>query len=49
MPTLAEILRAIKTAVRKAIFGKAPAGVPPRAKLNGRRGYGDDDLPTPRP
>ena len=49
MPTLTEIFQAIKTAVRNAILGKAPAPVPPRAKLNGRRGYGDDDLPTPKP
>jgi hypothetical protein len=49
MPTLAELVRAIAAAVRNAILGKAPVAVPPRAKLNGRRGYGDDDLPTPKP
>jgi hypothetical protein len=46
MPTLAEILRAIKAAILNAWSPKAAAPAPERIKLKGRPGYGEDDRPA---
>ncbi|MEE1613469.1 hypothetical protein [Microvirga sp. CF3016] len=43
-----EVAQGIVQAIRKAAQSLKGAPVPPeRVKLNGRRGYGDNDIPSP--
>ena len=48
MNSLIDIVRSIKAALSSAL-AKAPSArpAPPRAKLAGRNGYGNDHIPPP--
>ncbi len=47
MNQLVAIARAIKAAIVGAFANSRAAPPAPRAKLNGRRGYGDNDIGPP--
>ncbi len=49
MDVIIAIARSIKAALSAWASAKITAPAPVKVKLNGRRGYGDDDIPTPKP